>query len=333
MVTAEDAKDALEAAHRFANGDPQECIYEFFLASHRAPEDEENTSETVLEIEEVPFHSAIHTELTAIFVSELYKVVNAVTKKESKALARYDPGNIEEDPVPIQYLPVDEIPNYNIFHPFTKKAGFDETSPEDIENADFQAFRVRDKWGDMFVGFRKFTRRQIVGSSWKVKLLLEDNEFDIFEHNLLALPQNIDAFVYNDMLFVINQGQFEDIFDYFTEYESTAEAVLDEFDEADFTIHNMQLFKEDVMDDKTALRKMTQVKDMGLYKDLTQENVKGIVEDYDLDLDLEHRDGEWGINYQSKSDKKDIIRLLNEDTIYGAITEEKYISTGGKRPI
>ena len=111
----------------------------------------------------------------------------------------------------------------------------------------------------MFVAFRKFTRNQIVGSSWKVKLSLSNDEYNKFEENLFALPEQFDAFLYNDYLFVVNQRKFEDIFNYFIEYKSKTEGVIEGLEESEITIVNEQEFIDAIEGDRGALRKMAAI--------------------------------------------------------------------------
>lgn len=122
--------------------------------------------EEELVIRQLPLHHSIDIELNSIFVEELYKVVAKVVKAEDVSLEEYRASNIEREEKPIQYLPVDDIPDYAVFKPFTRESGFEETSLETFKAPVFQALRVRNGLGKMFVAFRKFSRRQIVGSSW-----------------------------------------------------------------------------------------------------------------------------------------------------------------------
>ncbi len=183
----------------------------------------------------------------------------------------------------------------------------------------------------MFLGFRKFTRRQIVGSSWKVKLTLSGEEYDKFEDELFALPEHFDAFYYEGDVFVKNQRKFEDIFNFFAEYESRTDEVLEGLRESEIKIHNEQEFKEAISGDRSALRKMAVVKERGLYEDLTKEKVENEITKYDLDLQAQDKNGEWGIILPSKGHKKDLIRLLNDDNLYSESTETRYQARGKQR--
>lgn len=333
MVSADKAKETLNDAYDFANGDPEDRIQDFFLAAEKVPGEDSERDNEYLDIGCVPFHKNIQTELNALFVEDLFKVVRDVIRNEDKPLSKYQAGNIEDEVVPIQYLPVEEIPNYSIFEPFTRKSGFDETSYDSFESPEIQALRIRSRLADeMFVAFRKFSTRQIVGSSWKVKLTHRDSEYDIFKDDLVALPEKIDAFVYDGIMFVINQRKFEDMFDYFTAYKNSAENVFGEIEDSEFTIHTFDLFQEAVLSDQSALRKMVTVEERELYNQLNRETVQRVIDEFNLDVDLEERSGEWGLVMESRSDKRDIIRLLNDDHLYSELTNSRY-QAQAKRPI
>lgn len=304
------------------------------LAKERTEEtdSEDEPPKKYLEVVEVPLHNEIHLELNRIFVEELYKVVSETNQNEEKSVTEYNAANINRTPKPIQYLPIDSISHYDLFEPITDSSPFPENSYEGLGAADFQALRVRDQWGNMFVGFRKFTKNQIVGSSWKVKLMLTDNEYDLFEDNLFALPEKFDAFLYKDHLFVINQGSFEDIFNYFSDYEESTQNVLDGLEESEITIHNDDFFEEAVSGDRYALRKMAVVEQRGLYSQLSKEKVEKEIEEYDLNVETAEKDGEWGLILPSKGDKKDLIRLLNDENLISESTELRYHAPGA-RPV
>lgn len=336
MVSADRAKELLSEAHDFLNGTPEDRVQEFLLAKETTEESDEKdeaSPQNVLEIVKVPLHENIHTELNGIFVDEMYKILSDVVKQEERPISRYSAGNIHKEKVPIQYIPFNEIPDYKLFHPLSNSNSFREDSYNGLGSADFQVLRVRDKWGNMFLAFRKFTRNQIVGSSWKVKLTLSGNEYDKFEEDLFALPEKFDAFLFNDYLFVVNQGKFEDIFNYFSEYEKRTERVLEGLKESEITIHNTDFFKNAINNDKLALRKMAVVEEEGLYKELTPEKVKDEIEQYNLNVETKEIDGEWGLTLPSKGDKRDLIKILNDDNLFSESTETRYQTTGGKRQV
>jgi len=335
MVDSDEAKDIIEEAHEFLNGDPNNRIQEFLLAKETTEEqedDDDNPPEKTLDIIEVPLHEKIHAELNGLFVEELYKIVSKTIRNDEKPVSRYNAGNIHRDVVPLQYLPIDDIPEYDLFDPLTQAKTFDDDSYDGLGSADFQALRIRDEWGNMFVAFRKFTRRQIVGSSWKVKLMLSGDEYNKFEDNLFALPEKFDAFLFKDHLFVANQGKFEDIFNYFKEYENRTSKVLDGLEDSEIKIHNVDFFEEAVTGDRSALRKMAVVEDRGLYNELTRDEVESEIEQYNLNVNTDTQEGEWGLILPSKDDKRDMIRLLNDDNLFSESTERRYQAIR-KRPV
>lgn len=328
-------EELIKEAHDFLNGDPENRVPEFLLVKEATREmdddSEEDSEERYLEIVEIPLHDRIHTELNSIFVEELYKIVSKTVYNDEVPVKQYNAGNIHEEPTPIQHIPFTNLPDHDLFSILTETKTFPEGSYEELGSADFQVLRVRDKWGNMLLAFRKFTRRQIVGSSWKVKLMLSGDEYNIFEDDLFALPEKFDTFFYDGEMFVKNQGRFEDIFNYFSEYEDRTETVLDGLEESEITIHNAEFFKEAIGGDKSALRKMAVVEERGLYEELTKEKVKTEIEKYNLNLEESNQNGDWGVTLPSKGDKKDLIRLLNDDNLFSESTETRYQARGKRR--
>jgi hypothetical protein len=171
-----------------------------------------------------------------------------------------------------------------------------------------------------------------VGSSWKVKITLRNNEYDTFEEDVIALPEHLDVFYYNGLLYVINQGKFEDLFDYLKEYKRRAREVFNGLTESDIKIHDMAEFADSVTNDTRALRKMQKVEQRGLYDDITPDIVDNVINEFDLEVQSQVIDGDWGIVLPDKRNKWDIIRLLNDDHLYSSLTDGKYQIKGGKDP-
>ena len=325
--------ETLKEAYEFLNGDPDNRVREFLLANEVSIEDEEDGDEEMeIEYHEMPIHSDIHLDLNRIFVNELYKIRSEIQKKSKRSLSEYQASNINYEPVPLQYLPFSSIPDDEKYKPLLQSNDFSEIQPEEIDSFDFQAIRVRDEWGKMFIAFRKFTRSQIVGSSWRVKLALANGEFDRYESNLFALPQNFDAFFFDDTLFVDNQGKFEDIFNYFKEYEKNVQNVFDELENHGISIHNKDFVEEALLGDRYALRKMAAINKQKTYTSLSQDDIVKQISDYDLDVEVKTHGDDWSLVVPNKGDKDDLLKILNEDNVIAEASNNRYQAVG-KREI
>lgn len=176
------------------------------------------------------YEEAIHTDTFIYCCDSLERAVDG----DAKSFEPYHISNVDKDVEPLQHLEAESIPGFDRFEELVTNPDCDDTSFTDGDRPDFQTVRTKDADGNMVVAFQKYSNRQILGSSYRVKFSLSgDNEYDRVRNDLLAIPERVDALYYDGLLFVFNPSKFEDIFDYLEMYESRATAVFDGLEETE----------------------------------------------------------------------------------------------------
>lgn len=100
----------------------------------------------------------------------------------------------------------------------------------------------------------------------------------------------------------------------------------------EINIADFDRFVDSVRNDRRALRKMWEIKRVGIYNDLSRDEVEQIVSNFNLSIDVEEGDGDedWTIAISGLRKKWDIIRLLNDDHLYSDLSKDRYQVYGKK---
>ncbi|MDF9748301.1 Kiwa anti-phage protein KwaB-like domain-containing protein [Natrinema salsiterrestre] len=341
MTSVEEAKILLNEAKETANCDPDE-YYRDFLLGRTTAEDELN-----YKAEKVEFHSNILTELNITLTEQLQSLLTEIGADEEsdddgmRQVRPYNVDNHNHTPVPIQYLDDNEIPRTDLVKDFIDHITInDVTDFTSTSNVAFQAFRIKNNFSPDLVAFRKFTNRQIVGSNYRVKVTtFGDQEYNKLKENPVALPDKFDAIHYDDTFFVINPGNFERIFDYFTEYENDANEVFSDLRDSNINIADYPKFKETILNSDNALRQMRRIRKRGKYENLTRDIVEELVSDWNLDVyvDGDADDDQWEIKLDDFRKIGDVLSLLDDDLAISGMDfisdvddEERFIIKGLK---
>lgn len=324
MVGKSTAKETLKEALEFIDASADERTRDFVIARPTTIETEDG-NEKGYDLGELAFHSNVVDELEDIVADRIRREIELAVDGETKSFEQYHISNVDKDVEPLQYLEAESIPNFGRFEEIVTNPDCDDTSFTEGDRPDFQAVRTKDGNGNMVIAFQKYSNRQILGSSYRLKFSLSGNEYDRFHDDLLAIPERVDALYYDGLIFVFAPSKFEDIFDYLEMYESRATTVFEGLDDSEIKIHNFKEFAKSVRNDRRALRKMRQIEELELYRDLEQDEVEEVVEEFSLGVKVgENSDGEWGLTVPDMRKKWDVIRLLNDDHLYSSLTEGRY---------
>ena len=324
MVEDSTAEEKLKDALNFIKSDGKRTR-DFVIARSTTIETDDGPQKGY-DLGELGFDTNIVDEIEDIVADRIHQQIDRAVEGDAKTFEPYHISNVDKDVEPVQYLEADEIPAFGRFEELVTNPDIEDTSFEDDDRPEFQTVRTKDPDGNMVVAFQKYSNRQILGSSYKIKFSLSGgNQYDRVKNELLAIPERVDALYYDGLVFVFNPSKFEDIFDYLEMYESRATEVFEGLDETEIQIHNFEEFAKSVHNDRRALRKMRQIQELGLYRDLKQDEVEGVVNKFDLDIQVgENEAGEWGITVPDMRKKWDVIRLLNDDHLYSSLTEGRY---------
>lgn len=254
--------------------------------------------------------------------------VEAVVENENKELAEYDISNRKKEDSQLEYVDTDQIEHFQRFEGLldTVRIGETEFSPQ--KKPSFQAYRIIENDDVRFAALQKFTRRQVLSESDGVKLAVDGDseEYNPFTGTVVSFLDRIDCFYFDGSIYILNPTQFEDIFDYLHEYKDDANDVLTTVKNSDINIADFDRFVDSVRNDRRALRKMREIKQVGIYNDLSRNEVEEIVDNFNLSIDVEEGDGDedWAIAIPDLRKKWDIIRILNDDHLYSDLSKDRY---------
>lgn len=285
-------------------------------------------NETEYDIGEIPISRSLLAGLRESFVDEINDEISSI-ESNSKSITGYNISNHNLDTTPVQHLSKSEIPYIDRIDPVFDELNIETKRPRTGEsfNFQFQATRIRHGSGQMAIVFQHFTNHQILGRSKSFKTMLGEGarqEYDEFRNELMSIPERVDALFFDGTVFVFDPIKFEKIFGYFEHYENQAEEVFSGLKDADISIHGFEDFKQSILGDNRALRKMYEIEKRGLYRTLSRDQVEEVIEAYDLEITVDVQNGTWGITLPTLRQKWEVLRLLNDDHLYSSLTEGRY---------
>lgn len=276
------------------------------------------------EFGEVPIHRPIGNDIQDLVKNRLKYRIDEV-RDAKKTIEEYKLSNINREPSPIQFCRRDDFPMFDSMQELLTESEFSDSSYEE-PRPDFQVIRLRDRHGKNLLAFREYTNHQIIKMNRRALMVLKGKEYNkVGSGELVKLPKKVDAIFYDGVFFVFKQRNFEDCFDWVEELESTANETFDTIEESDVQIHNMAEFRERVFNHRTKMRKLYEVSQNGITSDLDMDMAKGIISEFDLNLDVKKNGkGEEGIELPNGHAVWDVIRLFNNDHLVSPVDSSRF---------
>lgn len=246
--------------------------------------------------------------------------------------SEYAASNIQSANDLIQFVSPDEVPRFDDFEELLTKHDFPsrEYIDEHGKPPDFQVIMVRDGIDERLLAFQRVTRSHILGRDDRIRFWSSDDHYTPVEQTILEIPNRIDAIYYDNSLIVLNQSNFERIFDYMAEFNDAAEETIESIVESDVPIHTDQNFLEAVKAYPNAPRLFYAVRERALWEhdDVDMDLFDYIIDEFDLKISVEEREGDRGIVMNDKRHVWEVIHLYNDDHLNSPITEVGYQVTG-----
>lgn len=314
----------LEQAKEFAQADDRTRDLIVVREQEDDGEDEEENTDREFDFGEAPIGTDVADNLQELVVDSISEQIEKCRDGE-KSFEEYNVSNVNKDVPPVQHLSSEEFPfTDSISDLVERRRNFADSSYEP-PRPDFQAIRVKSSDGGILVAFRNYTNHQIVSQSNRSWIMMRGERYDTFENELVSLPKEVDAIYYDGVFYVFKQKSFEDIFNYTEHLKDTADEVFDTIEESDVLIHDMDGFRERSKQDRNKLRKLHEVAENGISDELTMDTAKGIIDDYDLDLEVEENDdGEEGIRIPNGRLVWTAIRLFNNDHLESPVNADRF---------
>lgn len=240
----------------------------------------------------------------------------------------YAASNIQSSNDYIQYVYPDEVPRFDDFKELLTTHEF--PAREYITGGgappDFQVIMIRDGTDERVLAFQRVTRSYIHGRDGRIRFWSNDEHYRPVDQTILEIPNRIDALYYDDALLIFNQGNFERIFDYMAEFTAAAEETVGDIADSDVPIHTDDAFLDAVTSYPNASRLLYAVRERALWEheDVDMSVFEFIIDEFDLKIAIEERDGEKGIVMDDKRLVWEVIHLYNDDHLNSPITEVGY---------
>jgi len=240
----------------------------------------------------------------------------------------YAAANISDHSDYVQHVAPDRVPRFEQYHDLLETDDFPSNDyiPEDGREPDFQVILVRDGDGGRLLAFQDVTRREILGKNDKIRFWSNDDHYTDVTETIIEVPNRIDAVYYDDALLIFDQRRFEKIFDYMDEFNEAAESTIETIVESDVPIHTDQEFLDAATSYPNATRILYAVRERALWEheNVDMDTFEFIVDEFDLSIKVEERDGEEGIVMEDKRNVWEVIHLYNDDHLSSPITEVGY---------
>lgn len=213
-------------------------------------------------------------------------------------------------------------------------------TPNDIEDFDatddfikslrFYVIIVSPKKGKPVRFFRSYSPKKELSRSLLFAITMKKGQYDKVIQTQFMFDPYIDCFAVGNLMFILNKGRFERIFQFYELLEKTAEAVLATI-EKHIPIDNFEDFKKVCRGHIQKLAKLKNISDKPYLQDLTLDKIKLAVEEFDLPIETTGTGKNEKLHFDP-SQPWAILKLLDDDYLGSIMTGNRY-EVNSKRTI
>jgi len=314
----------------------EDCGIELYLArkNQRYADDDEDANP--YKFGRVNIQSQMADHLESLVSEEVRSVVDDLDDDEDGLTVEpYDIANKNRDEDLIQYLSFDEIEQSSRFEAIINGNVDQEDSFTSYYDLNFVAIRLRPSGTDTtIIAFQTFTKGQVLKTDESLILstiqgAVSDSEEPVYdaevEDTMYQLPYRVDAVYKEDTIYVFDQRRFESIFDYYDEFRDAADEVITDLRDMEITIDGMEHIETAYQDFPNAARLFYDVRELGRYENLDQNNLEYLYENFSPDP-IVQVDGEFQLEVTDRFDVWGFLRVLNDSHLESSITNSRYIS-------
>lgn len=244
---------------------------------------------------------------------------------ESRALP-YSTG-YKLDRQELFYIDLDEDPStadtMNFIESVTEPAMF--TKEEDFtERLAFYSIVFENTDGTRAAFHRKHAPKNQLSRGFIAKYV--DNQFEELEPQSYLFDEKIDFFTWDDYLFIRGAYHFRLIFKHFKQLQQevgeNVERVLD-----CVPVANGDEFLDACRSQPQMVSKVARVANQPYLDDITMEDIKKTISEFDLDVQVLNANGEEMLIFESSVEQRwKILKLLDDDYLGSVLTDRKYES-------
>ncbi|WP_157722055.1 Kiwa anti-phage protein KwaB-like domain-containing protein [Tumebacillus avium] len=227
----------------------------------------------------------------------------------------------------LECLPVSEVNNYDNIH-----AAVTSTFSESVSELDFDdiwGYCICIRYGNNSVKeaifFKKFAYPKVLKQS--ILMTIVGDVYNKLDSDIVTVDNETHAFSLNNILYILNKGQFERFFNYSSSYQKVVTESIETLKELD-VIENFDVFVGNCLNSDTLTRRLVKIITDERFETLKRNmhNVQSVVDDFSLNVKLEG----GKIVYDEDSPVSDIITLIRGACVIGALDKEKYLASDTK---
>jgi len=170
--------------------------------------------------------------------------------------------------------------------------------------------------------FKRYTPGNILRKSLLNALIIKDGTFTKLDKDIFKMDYKIHCFLFDGFVVIFAKKSFEELFELGDKFRKESEEVLDEINKTEVKITNWDDFKEKCCDNIIMMRKLSNIKAKGYYKNITFAQVKKMKKDYNLRFKIDEQNKT--ILYEEYKDIWDILALFDDDLLKSELTQKKY---------
>lgn len=229
-----------------------------------------------------------------------------------------------------QFIPVGSVANASIINqPILNDATteiFEIIDESNIKKMWAYAIKVSFD-GEDVIYYRKYSPGKILRPGFFNAIAYNGGRFSRVEDNIFQIPNDVDAFYYNNEIVIMQPLNFERIFGYEEMYEAASQNALQEI-AATHNYVNMIDLNTFVGTDGRKKRKLAAILNNGLIQQMGFDKICTTIQDYNLNIQIDHTSQQFTLTAQNAFL---FLKALNDDYLRSEITSNRYEISSKRR--
>jgi hypothetical protein len=187
-------------------------------------------------------------------------------------------------------------------------------------------FWLARRWagGEQAFFFRAFSASAELKRKNFAAIALHDGAFARIEEQIFMFDENIDCVVFGGYIFVLRKGDYRRIFDQLEQLRDRAKQAAERL-HAKVPIANLEEFTAACETQPGMADKLIAVQGRDYFARLNYEMLKPVIEEFELDIATENRNGRTHLVFKSDAGHRwRILRLVDDDFLRSSMTDHRY---------
>ena len=209
---------------------------------------------------------------------------------------------------------------------FTSLAILSSFDPQDDAYKKRLLFWLARRWadGEQAFFFRAFSASAELKRKHFAAIALRDGAFARIEEQIFMFDENVDCIVFRGYIFVLRKGDYRRIFDQLEQLRVQARQAAERL-HAKVPIANLEDFTAACETQPGMADKLIAVQSRDYFARLDYEMLKPVIDEFELDIAIEVRDGRSHLVFKSDAGHRwRILRLVDDDFLRSSMTDHRY---------